>query len=278
MDTDLLKTFMEVSRTRHFGQAAENLFVTQSAVSARIRTLEDMVAVPLFTRTRNNVQLTAAGQRLIRYAESILLTWNRARQEIAQGEDGQVPLVVGGPASLWDTILGGWLVWMPDAIPDAGLQLEVHNSDVLLRRLDDGTMDLAFVFDAPPNPDYNVLQVTSVPLIMVSSIPGLDANEAVRRNYILVDWGTSFAISHARRFPDLRPPRLRMALGRMALDYLHRSAGTAYLPEPMAAADIEGGHLHRVPDAPVIERNAYAVFPMRDEKDALIRRALEYFE
>jgi len=185
--------------------------------------------------------------------------------------------VVGGPASLWDTILGGWLVWMPDAIPDVGLQLEVHNSDILLRRLDDGAMDLAFVFDAPPNPDYNVLQVTSVPLVMVSSTAGLDANEAVHRNYILVDWGTSFAISHARRFPDLRPPRLRMALGRMALDYLRRSGGTAYLPEPMVADEIKDRRLHRVTDAPVIERNAFAVFPMRDEKDALIRHALEYF-
>jgi len=278
MDTDLLKTFMEVSRTRHFGQAAENLFVTQSAVSARIRTLEDMVGVPLFTRTRNNVQLTAAGQRLIHYAESILLTWNRARMEIAQGEGGQVPLVVGGPASLWDTILGGWLVWMPDAIPDVALQLEVHNSGILLRRLDDGTMDLAFVFDAPPNPDYNVVQVTGVPLVMVSSEQGLDADTAVHRNYILVDWGTSFAISHARRFPDLRPPRLRMALGRMALDYLRRSGGTAYLPEPMVKDEVREGRLYRVADAPVIERNAFAVFPIRDEKDALIRRALKYFD
>ncbi|MGB1090783.1 MAG: LysR family transcriptional regulator, partial [Oceanobacter sp.] len=37
MDTELLKTFLEVSRTRHFGRAAENLFLTQSAVSFRVR-------------------------------------------------------------------------------------------------------------------------------------------------------------------------------------------------------------------------------------------------
>ena len=40
MDIDLLRTFVEVSSTRHFGKAAQNLFVTQSAVSARIRLLE----------------------------------------------------------------------------------------------------------------------------------------------------------------------------------------------------------------------------------------------
>ncbi|KKK52296.1 hypothetical protein LCGC14_3106360, partial [marine sediment metagenome] len=40
MDIDLLKTFVEVVRTRHFGKAAENLYITQSAVSFRIRQLE----------------------------------------------------------------------------------------------------------------------------------------------------------------------------------------------------------------------------------------------
>ena len=44
MDTELLKTFLEVSRTRHFGRAAESLYLTQSAVSFRIRQLENQLA------------------------------------------------------------------------------------------------------------------------------------------------------------------------------------------------------------------------------------------
>ena len=49
MDTELLKTFLEVSRTRHFGRAAESLYLTQSAVSFRIRQLENQLGVNLFT-------------------------------------------------------------------------------------------------------------------------------------------------------------------------------------------------------------------------------------
>ena len=82
MDIGLLKTFLEVNRTRHFGHAADNLYLTQSAVSARIRLLEQSVGVPLFTRTRNNIELTPAGQKLLKHAENILTAWNRARQEI----------------------------------------------------------------------------------------------------------------------------------------------------------------------------------------------------
>ncbi len=62
MDTELLKTFLEVSRTRHFGRAAEALYLTQSAVSFRIRQLENQLGVNLFTRHRNNIRLTSAGE------------------------------------------------------------------------------------------------------------------------------------------------------------------------------------------------------------------------
>ncbi len=70
MDTELLKTFLEVSRTRHFGRAAESLYLTQSAVSFRIRQLENQLGVNLFTRHRNNIRLTAAGEKLLPYARN----------------------------------------------------------------------------------------------------------------------------------------------------------------------------------------------------------------
>ncbi|HBI9934024.1 TPA: LysR family transcriptional regulator, partial [Escherichia coli] len=80
MDTELLKTFLEVSRTRHFGRAAESLYLTQSAVSFRIRQLENQLGVNLFTRHRNNIRLTAAGEKLLPYAETLMSTWQAARK------------------------------------------------------------------------------------------------------------------------------------------------------------------------------------------------------
>ncbi len=82
MDTELLKTFLEVSRTRHFGRAAEALYLTQSAVSFRIRQLENQLGVNLFTRHRNNIRLTSAGERLLPYAESLMSTWLMAKKEV----------------------------------------------------------------------------------------------------------------------------------------------------------------------------------------------------
>ena len=109
MDTDLLKTFLEVYKTRHFGKAAENLFLTQSAVSARIRQLENELGVKLFTRNKNNIQSKGAGQKLLIHAESILTTWNRVRLDVAIEDETKTLLVIGGVPSLWDIYINRWL-------------------------------------------------------------------------------------------------------------------------------------------------------------------------
>lgn len=277
MDIDALKTFVEVNRTRHFGQAAHNLFVTQSTVSARIRMLENHLGVPLFTRDRNNIQLTAAGVKLLRYAENMLTTWSRACQEISVEEEHLIPFVVGAMPSLWDALLQDWIQYMYRAEPDIVMHAEVHGPEMLARRIRERTMDIAFVFDHPQVQDFECLEVRSVPLVLVSSSKGLTAGEAVSSNYILVDWGTSFSIAHARHFPELPVPKIRVMLGRIALDYLLANGGSAYMPEPMINRLLKRKSLYRVEDAPEIKRTVFAMYAAESEKAALIKAACEYF-
>ncbi|MGB5735969.1 MAG: LysR family transcriptional regulator, partial [Thiohalocapsa sp.] len=208
MDTELLKTFLEVNRTRHFGKAAEHLFLTQSAVSARIRQLEQSLGVELFTRTRNNVQLTPQGERLRRYAEHILNTWTRARQEIAVTGDGINTLAVGSVPSLWDICLKDWLTSLARARPLLSVTAEAHGADVLLRRIRERTLDLAFGFESPQLADISVAELLRIRLVMVSSHDGIDPTQALERDdYVLVDWGTGFANAHAQAFASAPPPR-----------------------------------------------------------------------
>jgi len=277
MDTELLKTFLEVNRTRHFGKAADNLFVSQSAVSARIRQLEALVGTPLFTRDRNNIQPTSAGQKLIAHAERILNSWNRARQDLAQGEDSRAILAVAGEASLWDIALQDWLHWSRGAQPDVGLYVEALGQETQLRRLLDGSLDLAFLFESPQMTRLLSREILRVPLILVASRPGLRADEALADNYVMVDWGTSFAIAHARHFPDMPPPRLRVGLGRLARSVLLELGGSAYLAEAMVADALADGRLHRVEGTPAIDRSAFAVYPAEHEKQAVIDRLLGFF-
>ena len=276
MDTELLKTFLEVNRTRHFGKAAENLYLTQSAVSARIRLLEDLLGTSLFTRARNNVQLTPQGERLVRHADTILNAWTRAKQEVAVSNVSNLTLSVGGIASLWDIFLQDWLHAISTGIPGLSLTAEVLSNDILIRRIRDRTLDLAFTFESPQVSEVKVEEIVTVSLIMVSTHAGLDSQRALSHgDYVLVDWGTGFAVAHAQAFPEMEPPRLRFGLGRLAHDFVLARGGSLYLPERVIRDELQTGLLHRVSGAPAMKRAAYALFSADASQDGLIEQVLQ---
>ena len=275
MDIDLLKTFLEVHRTRHFGKAAENLYLSQSAISARIRLLEDQVGAALFTRDRNDIRLTPIGRKLLSHAESIVTAWNRAKHEVSLGGEAEQSLVVGGTPSLWDIVLQDWLHRIYKQVPGLSLTAEAASPDVLLRRLLDGTLDLALTFEGPQIVQLNVVELPSIPLLMVSSEKGIDSQTALRKNYMLVDWGTSFLTSHARQFKDYPVPRLQLGLGRIAREFMLSLGGSAYLAEPMVKQDLKNKRLFLVKDAPVVERPVYAVYQQQHDNQRMIENALE---
>ncbi|MGB7190762.1 MAG: LysR family transcriptional regulator [Acidobacteriaceae bacterium] len=72
MDFEQLRTFMEVSRLRSFSRAAEKLNVTQPAISAQIRTMENEVGARLYDRDGGKVTFTAAGKLFEPFAEHCL--------------------------------------------------------------------------------------------------------------------------------------------------------------------------------------------------------------
>jgi DNA-binding transcriptional LysR family regulator len=269
LDTGLLKAFLEVYRTRHFGRAADNLFLSQSAVSARIRQLEEELGSHLFVRHRNNIELTPAGGKFLAFAEGMLNTWNRARQEISVPEGMRSLLAIAALPSLWDAFLEDWLWQAPRLLPELALRADAGDTDSLLRQLREGALDLALLFDPPGTGQFQLREVAPVPLLMVSTRAGCRSQEAVGNGYVLVDWGTSFASLHARHFPELPAPRLRVNVGRLAMGYILKNGGAAYLPEPMAQREL-GQRLFTVEDAPVIRKEAYAVYAQgSNRRDAI---------
>ena len=275
MDINDFRTFIEVSRTRHFGQAARNLCITQSAVSARIRQLEEALGKQLFIRQRNNIQLTPAGEQLLSYAEIITTAWSGARQTIGLSENDSTSLLVGGLPGLWDILLQDWLHAVYAENDKLIIHAEIHGTEVLHRRVLSGTLDLAFVYEAPVNDMLGIKAIADIPLKMVSSSAHRTAGEATTENYVMVDWGTSFLNEHARYFPDMPAPVLHTDLGRIAFNFIAHRGGSAYLAEPMCSEFIAKGKLHLVEDAPTFQRTAYAIYHEGNDKKAFILQQIE---
>lgn len=275
MDIALLKTFLEVAGRRHFGKAAETLCITQSAVSARIKLLESQLGLRLFVRQRKDIQLTPAGNRLLRHAETIVRGWERARHDIALEPEFSTTLAVGATLDLWHILLRDRVSEMHRALPATALQIETHPGETLVHRLTNHILDLALMFEPPLMPGLEMEQLMEVPLVLVASREGLGVTQAMSQGYILVDWGSVFALRHAELFADVPASAIKVNAGMLALDILQTMGGSAYLNQRMVQTQLDEGRLFLVEGAPVISRFAFAVYTPGNERLEIIRRTLQ---
>ncbi len=275
MDTLLLKTFLEVSRTRNFGRAAENLCVSASTVSARIRQLEDHLGLSLFTRHHHQIGLTPAGERMERHARFILSAWERAFEDTALSERHQRRLVIAGVASLWDIFVQDWFNGIYRDFPSIGLRAEESTPLRVVEKLERGMIDAGFMYEPPRILNVAVREVATVPLQLVSSRPDIKVEEAIGEGYIRVEWGTTFASLHESHFPQRLLARGRVNSGRLALNLLLECGGAAYLPQDIVKPLVEQQRLFAVTEAPLIEMKAYAAYGLHGEHHALIAELLK---
>jgi len=273
MDIELLRTFLEVNKTRHFGKAATNLYVTQAAVSARIRLLEQTVGVALFTRGRNDIQLTPFGRKLIEHAETILRSWTQARQELVVEDEHKSALITACVPGVWETLLDSWIKRVRIEVPDLVLSAEICDTETVVRRLLDNTADLGVMFEAPESGDLKADRLATFRFVLIANQPGLSAGDALNDNYLYVNWGDWFSAAHAKHFRESGTPVMRLGSGRAARALILELGGCAYLPQAMVQSDLAENRLHLVEGAPVIERSANAVYLAEAEKRALVDKA-----
>ena len=86
MDLDAVRTFVAVADTGRFAEAADDLSITQQAVSKRVAGLERELGVRLFTRTARGAQLTTDGQAFAPHARELLAAEQRAAASVRPGQ------------------------------------------------------------------------------------------------------------------------------------------------------------------------------------------------
>lgn len=266
MDTELLKTFLEVSRTRHFGRAAEALYLTQSAVSFRIRQLENQLGVNLFTRHRNNIRLTTAGEKLLPYAETLMNTWQAARKEVAHTSRHN-EFSIGASASLWECMLNAWLGRLYQLQePQSGLQFEarIAQRQSLVKQLHERQLDLLITTEAPKMDEFSSQLLGHFTLALYCSSPARKKSEL---NYLRLEWGPDFQQHETGLIAADEVPILTTSSAELARQQLSALNGCSWLPVNWAN---EKGGLHTVADSATLSRPLYAIWLQNSDKYSLI--------
>ena len=152
MDISVARTFLEVVKTGSFVNAAANLNLTQTAVSARIRSLEMQLDRPMFIRNKAGARLTPAGEQFFRFATSLVQVWERARKAVALPPGRDTVVTIGAEPSLWSPLLGHWLLWMRRECPGMAVSTRIASAERLMGQVQEGSLDVAVLYAAPRRP------------------------------------------------------------------------------------------------------------------------------
>jgi DNA-binding transcriptional LysR family regulator len=267
MDVQLARTFLTIIAEGNFGAAATSLYVTQSAVSLRVKRLEELLGHRLFERTKSGVTLTPAGRQFERFAISMVRVWQEARHQVAVPDGYKQTVIIGGQYSLLPRLVMRWLDRLEAALPDHAFRVEAGMPERLMRLLLEGALDIAVLYTPQLRPGFGVEKLFDEELVLVSAEK--DVKGVRDERYVFLDWGQEFVAAHAVAYPDLATPRITLAVGSLGLNSIIRRGRAAYFPARVVREEIASGRLHLVPDAPTFAFPCYVIYNDALEKQAL---------
>ncbi|MFT4562126.1 MAG: DNA-binding transcriptional LysR family regulator [Gammaproteobacteria bacterium] len=266
MEIDLLRTFLEVRRLGSFRSAAENLHVTQAAVSQRVKHLESILDTPLFIREKNNSYLTAAGEQLVASAESIVKSWSDTVREIAPSSHPTADFSIAAKAGVWDICGASCLSRIKDAWPALNLNVDLIGEEGISRNLVRQTLDLAFVFNPSSLDALNCVAVFDFDLALYRART-TEVEPACDGAFVYVEWGRDLTQLHEQF--NFRRPTVHAGDHLIARDYLGVNSGTALLPVQRNSA------LKLVAKSPRIKRQVFALWHKFGQQQALVAEMVE---
>ncbi len=271
-----VKTFLEITSTRSFFQAAKNLNVAQSTASARIIHLEEVLGQTLFNRSRAGFEITPAGVQFQKHALNLMRTWEQAQQSMRMPGKQQSIYRICIQISLWESLICNWIHWIRDRNPNAILELETEFSIVMMDQLSNGLLDIGVMYTPRETQGLKVEQLLEEQLVLVSTtkrkLSDFDYN-----SYVFVDWGRTFRKRHSQAFNAFGKPDISVGMGPIALKVILDRGGSCYQSLSAIQPLLDENKLYIVEDAPVYPRPVYMVYPGDENEVARLQLALDGF-
>ncbi len=265
-----LKVFESVARHLSFTRAAEELYLTQPAVSMQIKQLEQHVGLPLFEQIGKRIFLTEAGEEVRRYAQRIATELRELGDgiEALRGLNrGRLRLTVASTANYFATHL---LAAFIRRQPGITFQLEVTNREGVLRRIQDNEIDLAIMGQPPGGLDVAAETFMPNPLVVIAAPdhplidePAVPAERLQDELFVLREKGSGTR-NALERFLEERGLKLRGGLEMSSNEAIKQSVqaglGLGMVSIHTVALELELGRLRLLNvDGFPLERNWYLV-------------------
>jgi DNA-binding transcriptional LysR family regulator len=271
MELPQVQAFVEVARTASVSRAADALFVTQPALTARLQRLEEDLAAKLFLRTSHGMRLTEAGEAFLPFAVRALESLADGRQVVNSFERGGAGrLALGAAPALSTYVLPVVLKEFAAAYPRVQVSVRTGHSEEMLELVLREQVDLGLV-RALRHPDIVSTPLYEDRLVLVcdpshrfAKRGKIRLEEIAREQLVQFDRTSSYTeLTNALfRTAGVRPE------GVMELDAIdaakkmvEQGFGVAFIPQTGVAAEVAAGQLREVEvtDADLPQRQLVAI-------------------
>lgn len=245
-----MRTLVAVADTGSVRTAADQLSVTESAVSAAIGALQRELGVDLVTRSGRGVALTTAGRRYAAYSRQILGLMDEAKAAASGEVDPASGVVrIAAVTTAGEHVLPLYLATFRERHPQARLDLEVSNRDHIWSLLADHRVDIA-VGGRPPDDAAVVTRAIRPNELVVVAAPGFEASEDEATLTWLVREPGSGTRATTEAFLEQRgadPPRLTVGSNSAAIACSIAGLGVTLVSREAVARELADGELEVVP-------------------------------
>ena len=168
MNLDHLKTFQEVVRLGSFSEVAKKLAISQPAVSFQIQKLEQQLGIRLIDRTQRAITLTAAGKRLLLFAESIEAEREQLQHDLEHmREEVSGDLLITASTIPGESLLPPLLSKFKRLHPAVRIQVDVSDSLTVINGVRDNTYEVGFCGVPPEGQDLTSFKVASDEIVLI---------------------------------------------------------------------------------------------------------------
>ncbi|WP_448546930.1 LysR family transcriptional regulator [Thalassotalea fusca] len=267
MDIRVFKTFIAVAENRHFGRAAETLYITQAAVSARIKQLEEFYSTQLIIREKNNLRLTPAGEALLAHAHLMVSQMEQSKVSLSIANQQKASFNIAATPNVWDAFFSSRIKDVISLFDNLTLGTEISVREAIQRKLDDRSLDIGLLTDPIKDDEFVNELIGHFDLALVGNQPEFNADVD---DYIMIDWGITFQKEHALHHKV--SPCLRTSNAMIALEVIQAKGGFAYLPSKFVTDLIADKALYVVETPLQIKRPIYMAYRKNHHDEEMLNQ------
>ncbi|HHW36600.1 MAG TPA: LysR family transcriptional regulator [Bacillales bacterium] len=251
MEMKWIKTFIVTAKYENFRKTAEELFLTQPAVTKHIKRLEESLSIELFERTGNKVALTPAGHRFLVYAKEVVAKYEEGMEDFESWKQGyNRKLIIATAPQIASSFLPSLLRGFIDENPDIEVIINILRSYDVGEEVSKGRADIGLTRSHPIQPNIKSKVIYEEPVILVGPyecMKGSGLNEeTILQKYRLLthnhpEYWDDLLHEVQRYYPTVRTMVVNQV--EVTKRFIEAGLGVSYLPRTMVKEELENKKL-----------------------------------